>query len=215
MELSRPMRVVTAALDGDLLAVLAGADHAFTGRQLARLAGASSEGARQALARLVVQGIVLREPAGAAQMYRLNREHLAAPAVLALAALRVALLDRLKGVLGSWERAPAYAALFGSAARGEERADSDLDMCVVRPDGLAADDPRWRAQIADLERDVARWTGNDTRVLELGVTDAASTDEESVIDDVLRDGIPLAGEVVALRRLRAPRRRTRSLPSVP
>ncbi|MBK7624108.1 MAG: hypothetical protein IPJ14_15950 [Kineosporiaceae bacterium] len=80
MEISRPMRIITAALDGDLLAVLARADHAFTGRQLARLAGASSEGARQALARLVVQGIVQREPAGAAQMYRLNREHLAAPA---------------------------------------------------------------------------------------------------------------------------------------
>ncbi|MFN8078354.1 MAG: nucleotidyltransferase domain-containing protein [Kineosporiaceae bacterium] len=202
MEISRPMRIVTAALDGDLLAVLARADHGFTGRQLARLAGASSEGARQALARLVVQGIVQREPVGAAQMYRLNREHLAAPAVLALADLRSTLLNRLRDALSAWDPAADHAALFGSAARGEQRADSDLDICIVRPDAVSADDPTWRTQIARLEHDVTRWTGNDARVLELASTDDLSTDTESVVDDILREGIPLSGEATALRRLR-------------
>lgn len=214
VELSRPMRVVTAALDGDVLTVLAGADSAFTGRQLARLVGASTEGVRLALGRLVAQGIVRREPAGAAQMYRLNREHLAAPAVLALAGLRVALMNRLQAALSEWDPAPSYAALFGSAARGEQRADSDLDICVVRPGDVTADAPTWRRQVADLERDVTSWTGNDTRVLEL---DAAAAPPgggaESVIDDVLREGIALAGDISVLRRLRSPRRRTRSLPS--
>lgn len=205
------MRVVTAALDGDLLTLLAAADHAFTGRQLARLSGASSEGARRALIRLVEQGIVSREPAGAAHLYRLNREHLAAPAVVALAGLRTALLDRLRQALREWDPAPDYAALFGSAARGEERADSDLDVCLVRPDGIAADDATWRARVAGLERDVSRWTGNDTRVLELAASDV-DADTESVVDDVLRDGIPLAGDVGALRRLR-PVRRTPPPPS--
>ncbi len=222
LELSMPLRVVTAALDGDLLAVLAGSEGgAFTGRQLARLAGSSSEGARQALARLVAQGIVEREPAGSAQMYRLNRDHLAAPAIVALAGLRSALLDRLRTVLGGWDPAPGYAALFGSVARGDERIDSDLDICVLRPEAVAVDDPRWRAQVADLERDATRWTGNDTRVLELAATDAppggsnrgADTEAGSVVEDVLRDGVPLAGDVAALRRLRPQRRRTRALAS--
>ncbi len=196
------MRVITAALDGDLLAILARADQAFTGRQLARMAGASNEGARQALMRLVMQGIVQREPAGAAQLYRLNREHLAAPAVLALADLRSTLLDRLRSALSEWELAADHASLFGSVARGEERADSDLDICIVRPDAVAADDPAWRAQIATLEREVTRWTGNDTRVLEIAANDDLSADAESVIDDILREEIPLTGEVSALRRLR-------------
>jgi Nucleotidyltransferase domain len=216
VQLSRPLRVVTAALDGDLLAVLSSADGAFTGRQLARLVGSSSEGARLALMRLVSQGIVLREPAGAAQMYRLNREHLAAPAILALVGLRATFLARLTAVLAGWEPATGYAALFGSASRGEERPDSDLDICVLRPGAVPADDHAWRAQVAALERDVARWTGNDTRVLELGPPDAsdgAGSDTGSVINDVLRDGIPLAGDVAALRQLRNPNRRNRSLPS--
>lgn len=208
------MRVVTAALDGDLLAVLAGADMAFTGRQLARLVGASSEGARLALTRLVAQGIVRRDAAGAAWMYRLNRDHLAAPAILALAGLRATLLDRLRGVLAGWQPAPEYAALFGSAARGQERPDSDLDICLVRPAEVAVDDPRWRSQVADLEAAVTRWTGNDTRVLELAAGDIPDAlDTASVLDDVLRDGIPLAGEIAALRRVGGEHRRTRSLPS--
>ena len=157
-----------------------------------------------------------REPAGSAQMYRLNRDHLAAPAVLALADLRATLLERLATVLAGWQPVPAYAALFGSAARGEERADSDLDICLVRPDGVPADDADWRRQVADLQAAVTGWTGNDTRVLELAAGDAAPAGEgESVVDDVLRDGIALAGDVAALRRLRAPRRRARSLPSSP
>src|SRR5512142_2569560 len=96
VELSHTLRVVTSALDGDVLGVLARADAAFTGREIARLVGASKEGTRHVLARLVEQGIVRREPAGAAQMYRLNRDHLAAPAIIELAGLREELLQRLR-----------------------------------------------------------------------------------------------------------------------
>lgn len=60
------------------------------------------------------------------------------------------------------------------------------------------------------------WTGNDTQVLELAADDMAPEGGgQSVIDGVLRDGIALAGDVAALRRLRTPRRRARSLPSSP
>jgi DNA-binding transcriptional ArsR family regulator len=200
MELSRPFRIVTGALDGELLTVLAAAQAAFTGRELARMVRASPEGARLALTRLVEQGIVDREPAGNAQLYRLNREHVGAPAILALAGLREALFQRVRGVLAGWDPAPLYAALFGSAARGDERADSDFDLFVLRPLRTSDDDAGWRQQVAALERDVTRWTGNDTRVLDIGADDSATVG--GVVDDILRDGIPLAGDVAALRRLR-------------
>ena len=212
MEVSRPMRVVTAALDGDLLVVLAGADAAFTGRQLARLVGSSGEGARKALTRLVAQGIVKQEQAGAAHMYRLNRDHLAVPAILALTGLRSTLLERLRTAFAHWQPQPGYAALFGSVARGEDRLDSDLDICVVRPDHVAADDGAWRRQVAGLETDASAWTGNDARVLELSGSDMQAAGA-SVVDDVLRDGIALAGDPAALRRLRTADRRTRRVPS--
>lgn len=203
MQLSHPLRVVTAALDGDVLAVLSRADAAFTGREVARLVGASKEGVRHALARLVEQGIVRREPAGTAQMYRLSRDHLAAPAIIALAGLREELLQRLRRALADWQPAACYAALFGSAARGQERPDSDLDLFLLRPDGITADHPAWDAQVAALAEHATAWTGNDTRILQVGVDELGDVDEPGgVLDDVLRDGIPLAGSEAALRRAR-------------
>jgi hypothetical protein len=203
VELSHTLRVVTSALDGDALEVLARADAAFTGREVARLIGASKEGTRQALARLVEQGIVRREPAGAAQMYRLNRDHLAAPAIIALAGLREELLQRLRGTLADWRPAAVYAALFGSAARGRERPDSDLDVFLLRPAGISADHPAWDAQVTVLADRATAWTGNDTRILQIGIDELGDVDEPGgVLDDVLRDGIPLTGTESALRRAR-------------
>lgn len=201
MELSHPLRVVTSALDGEVLEVLARADAAFTGREVARRTGASKEGVRQVLTRLVAQGIVLREPAGAAQLYRLNRRHLAADAVIALAGLREDLLTRLRQLLATWSPAPAYVALFGSVARGQERPDSDLDVFVLRPVGVAVDDPAWHAQIVRLSAEATNWTGNDTRILQVGLDDLADIDEPGgVLDDILREGIVLAGTENTLRR---------------
>ncbi|MDQ1295358.1 MAG: hypothetical protein QG608_3243 [Actinomycetota bacterium] len=200
MELSHPMRVITSALDGDVLEVLARGEVLFTGREIARMVSASQQGVRNTLFRLVEQGIVCQERAGAAQLYRLNREHLAAGCVIALVGIREDLLARLRTLFAGWSQPSAYAALFGSAARGEDRADSDLDLFVLRPAGLTDEDPEWVAQIEHLMDRASVWTGNDARVLQIGLDDLAVVDEpDGVLEDVLRDGIPLAGERAVLR----------------
>jgi hypothetical protein len=218
MELSHPLRLVAPTLDADLLEVLAAADRGFTGRELARAVGSSQEGARGALARLVAQGIVRRQRVGSALLYALNREHLGAPLIVALADLRAELLRRIGASLSSWPLPAVYAALFGSAARGQERPDSDLDLFVLRPSGVPVDDSRWAAQVQDLSARVATWTGNDARVLDIGMSDLQEVYEPGgVVDDVLRDGIPLAGSEADLRRaLRTIRSRSwppRALPN--
>jgi hypothetical protein len=72
---------------------------------------------------------------------------------------------------------------------------------LLRPLGVAADDGRWRGQVAGLQHDVTRWTGNDARVLEVGLDEIATLLQwDSVLDDVLRDAIPLTGDATALRR---------------
>jgi predicted nucleotidyltransferase len=173
MDLGRPLSVITPTVDGDVLAVLARAEVPFTGRQVHQIAGRHSErGIRNALHRLSAQGIVSRERVGSADQYRLNRAHLAAPYVEALARLRDELLRRLAGELQGWMIPAAFAALFGSAARGEMHAGSDIDLLVVRPDGVDADEPNWRAQLDAVALHVTAWTGNDTRVLEFSVREA-------------------------------------------
>ncbi len=135
MILSRPLSVVTPTVDGDVLRALALADASFTTGELHRLIGAHSvDGVRKVLLRLTAQGIVSAEPAGRAYLYRLNRDHLAAGPIEALARLREALVERLRAELGSWPIPAVYGALFGSAVRTDMRLGSDLDLLLVRPD---------------------------------------------------------------------------------
>ena len=121
----------------------------------------SVDGVRKVLLRLTEQGIVAAEPAGRAYLYRLNRDHLAAGPIEALARLREALVERLRAELASWAAPATYGALFGSAVRADMRLDSDLDLLLVRPDH--AHSPVWSDQVTALSLAATRWTGNDTR----------------------------------------------------
>lgn len=192
MELSRPFATVTPTLDGDVLAVLAGHDGIFTSGQLHRvLTRFSEEGIRKVLQRLTRQGVVVSERVGPAYGYRLNRDHLAAEPIIALAGLQNTLLDRLERQLAGWAVPAVYAAVFGSAARGTDTTDSDLDLLLVRADD--APEAAWEAQVGALTAAVTAWTGNDTRPLEYTVSQLTAARSELVLRDVARDGLTVAG----------------------
>ncbi len=195
MQAQRPLAVVTSTLDGDVLTVLADADAAFTAPQVAMLAAErvapSVEGFRKALGRLVVQGIVDVELVGRTHRYRLNREHLAAPAISMLTRRFSVLVQRLGEGLATWSSPPACAALFGSAARGQMRPDSDLDLFLVRADD--ADLDVWEADVDALTAAAARWTGNDVRALTMTGQEAVAANNDPVVDAVRREGLTLIG----------------------
>jgi predicted transcriptional regulator len=192
MDLSRPFMTVTPTLDGDVLAVLASADTTFTTGQIHRvLNNFSDEGIRKVLSRLVVQGVVHTDRVGNAFAYRLNTEHLAAEAILALAQLRNTFLARLERRFDSWSPAPVYAAVFGSAATGTMSIGSDIDLFLVR-DANTSDDA-WARHVDDLVIDVTRWTGNDARVVEYTAGELRANRMEPLIRDVLDSGLTVAG----------------------
>lgn len=211
MDLGRPLTVVAPTVDADVLAVLAGAEADFTGRQVHQVAGRHSEkGVRNSLHRLVCQGVVTARRAGKADLYSLNRHHLAAPYIVALAGLRRELFARVSAELAAWEEAPAFAALFGSAATGNMRPDSDIDLLVVRPARVDVEDLQWHRQVDSLSIEVTAWTGNDARVLELGEDEVQRglDSGEPVLADVRAQGVVLYGEATYLN-ARAPERRAR------
>lgn len=206
MQLDRPLRVVTSSVDGDVLMVLAGAEAAFTAPQVHRLTGDHSEsGIRKSIKRLEQQGIVRSTRAGQAWLHELNREHLAAGYVVALAGLRGALIERIAAAMTRWSRPPDYAALFGSAATGGMRIESDVDLFVVRPDAVDLDDEPWRTQLDELAASVASWTGNDAQILEYSAGEVARgvrTKGERVLRDIAAKGIPVFGSERYLQRAR-------------
>ncbi|MDQ6782421.1 MAG: nucleotidyltransferase domain-containing protein [Actinomycetota bacterium] len=192
MQLSHPLATITPTLDGDVLAVLARQEAAFTTGQLHRVLGGYSEaGIRKVLLRLRGQGVVLSERVGNAYSYRFNRDHLAAHPIIELANLQQMLLGRLETCLGSWTVPPVYAAVFGSAVRGTMTPQSDLDLLLVRAD----DSPRgvWDEQVGILASDVTRWTGNDTRPIDYSESELVGARREPVLAEVVSHGLTVAG----------------------
>jgi predicted nucleotidyltransferase len=197
MDLRHPFQVITPTVDGDVLEVLAGAEAGFTAPQVHRLIGEHSEsGVRKALKRLQRQGIVRATRAGQAWIFELNRAHLAAEHVVALAGLRRALVEKAGDAISGWSTTPEYAALFGSAAKGGMRVDSDIDLFVVRPDATDIDDAAWRHDLDALASAVSAWTGNDTQILEFSASEVAAArrkKSDRVLRDIADEGITLFG----------------------
>lgn len=204
VDVSSPHRAVAAGLDGDILVLLARTTQPMSGREIAeRLGLRSHDGVRKALERLVRQGIVLREGSRSAFLHQLNREHLAAAAVLALAGMRTELWRRIRDAIAEWELPATHASAFGSAARGDGDAASDIDILLVRPSATPDADRVWGDQVDALRRRVELWTGNRAGIVEVGEQALnemlAQSEPPQVLRAVLREGVELAG--VPARRL--------------
>jgi hypothetical protein len=161
------------------------------------LSGRSFEGVRKSLDRLVGQGIVNREPAGNALMHRLNREHVGAAAVIVLAGMRSELWHRLRTALAEWDPPAVHASVFGSAARGDGTAASDIDVFIVRPHAVSGDDSRWRDQVDTAIRHLHAWSGNPVSTVEQDEQELrellAAAAPPRIIEELRRDGIDVAG----------------------
>jgi DNA-binding transcriptional ArsR family regulator len=202
MDVSRTYSAVVPSLDGDVLVVLAGTDRPLTGLDVLRLVKRGSErGVAKVLGRLTEQGLVHSQEAGRANLYSLNREHVAAAAVIELAGLRSEFLRRLRDAIAGWQLSPMTAALFGSAARGDGNTDSDIDLFIVRPAAVNEDDAKWREQLATLSAQVRAWSGNHAGIIEFPEADVPDLLRTAppVLADLRRDGIDLGG--VPLRTL--------------
>jgi hypothetical protein len=168
VDLTDPTRAVTPTLDGPVLAVLARAGK---------------------------QGIVRATEMGRNRVHELNREHLGAPVAGLLADLRPELWNRFRKTLGAWSPKPVYGCVFGSAARGDGDAQSDIDLLLVHPPLPGENDPprrpsgvdafagfasefttvplterqpaKWGRQVDQLRGLVRGWTGNPLQVLEM------------------------------------------------
>jgi predicted nucleotidyltransferase len=191
MDIAEPSRAVVPTLDGPVLRTLVSSVMPASARELARRVGrGSEEGIRRVLNRLVHQGVVLAEPAGASVQYRLNVDHVAFDVVRALAQLRPELLRRIANWVQAWDPAPTLAGVYGSFARGEGDAESDIDLLVVGED---VDDD----DVAALAERIRAWTGNSASVAVLSRADLRRVIDagESIVGSWERDFIPVLGSL--------------------
>lgn len=172
---------------GATLAVLLRTGAPLTGRRVhALVAGRHSLGAvQQALRDLDRLGVISTETIGRAGVHQINESHAAIASLRAL----VSPLEMLTEVVREVVQEAETVIVFGSIARGDAHADSDIDLAVVAPD-------TWGGR-ADLQQCVQERLGNDCDVLHLTREHFAlsSADREPVVTEVLRDGIAVVGKI--------------------
>lgn len=191
MDVVTPYADFMPGLEGPVLAVLAGTTRGLTGRQIQRLARRGGvSGVAATLERLVTSGLVLAEPAGRANLYRANRDHLAWPVVEAAVGLRQTFLHHLAESIADWTLPPRKAMLFGSAARADGSTGSDIDILLVH-DGPSSD--VWENQVDALSAQIRSWTGNDAQVIDLDsdVWQRMVAESDPLVESVRTDGIDL------------------------
>ncbi len=195
MDLSLPLRSLVPSLDSVVLDVLAGTESGLTLAQIARI---GDRGSRQGLAlvldRLVEHGLVHAEPAGRGHLYRLNRDHVLAEAVLSASGARAVLLQRIARAAAALVPTPTHVSAFGSFARREGGPDSDIDMLAVLPDAARADE-QWHEQLRDLADLVHNWSGNRLECIGINEQElrALARRREPIVEAWLSDSITVYG----------------------
>lgn len=195
MDLSNPLRAVAPGVEGDVLAVLLRAHVPLTGARVAALAERGETQVRQVLRRLEQHGLVDVERHGQSYTYLMNRAHVLVPSLQALQEAMPTVEDGVRALVGDWTSPPASLVMFGSAARRDGGADSDVDLLLVRPDDIDPDDQTWAEQRHELAQSVERWIGNTVQVIELSTTELAKAGrrKEPLIGELQADGVVLAG----------------------
>jgi predicted nucleotidyltransferase len=196
VNLGAPLLDVAVGVRGALLQTFARLEQPVTRRQLAHAAGVAPGHASAVIEELIGAGLVTETPAGRSSMVALNRIHLAAEPLLALASLRGELVQRLRERLSGWPDIHG-AWLFGSVARGNAGSDSDIDLLIVADD---LDSSELHDRLAGLISDVRSWTGNETQVVEQSPTSwrRLVRTKNPLVDQIRREGIALTGDTAPL-----------------
>lgn len=106
-------------------------DQDFYQREMADRLRLHLRSVQQVLQRLVDGGLVLREKRGRQVYYRVNPAHPIITELTAIFVKTVGVAHRLRQALQELDNMVEVALIYGSWARGEQQADSDVDLLVV------------------------------------------------------------------------------------
>ena len=199
MDFRRAVEAIIPDAQGRVLATLAHTTQELSLSTLAEVSGVSLAHVARVVPRLVTLGVVERRDVPPAVMVRLNVEHLASRAILMLSNLHHSFLEELRESAQHLDPAPANVTLFGSFARGDDDAGSDVDVVVVRPDSIDQDDPIWADSVTRWETHVRDISGNPVNRIEISEGEAAklARSRRPLWKAIRSEGIVLLGTPLA------------------
>jgi predicted nucleotidyltransferase len=195
MDFIHPLQTMVPGVQGRILAVLAETTAELNLRTIASIAKVSEAQASRVLPGLVAVGVVERREAPPSALFRLVRDHIAAGPILALSRSRDRMIQEMRQIAESLPVSPASVIIFGSFARGEADAKSDIDALMIRPSGVDESDEAWSASVQHWVDRVGEVSGNRVEVLEADEDDVPARLDRggSVWQDIERDGLIVLG----------------------
>jgi predicted nucleotidyltransferase len=190
MDFVRPVEAIVPGAQGRVLAVMAETAAELNLRTIAELSGVSQAQASRVLPGLVELGVLERREVPPSSLFRFVPENVASKAILALARSVDTVLDELGHLAASLLVPPVSVVVFGSFARRDADAESDIDVLVVRPDDVDEDDEKWAASMEQLHTDARHLAGNPIEVLEVSAGEVVSLlrSRRPLWADIRRDG---------------------------
>jgi predicted nucleotidyltransferase len=128
-------------------------DRTFIQQELIERAAGGSGAVRRELARLVESGLVTVSSVGKQKHFRANRGAPIFHELRGIVLKTIALTDPLRASLRPLANRLDLALVYGSVARGEDRAHSDIDLLIVADDLLLED---LFARLAPVEKKLGR-----------------------------------------------------------
>src|ERR1022692_1787855 len=169
MNLSRPVETLIPGAQGRLLGALARVDAELTVSALAAVAGVGRTRASAVLSALADLGVVSRREVGPTVLVRLERGNAAGQVVARLAGLRSKGIEELRELAGGLDPQPVSLSLFGSLARGNADATSDIDLLAIRPEDGGGES--WAASLTEFSSHARILTGNRIQILDYDLSD--------------------------------------------
>lgn len=186
------VRALFPGTGGAVLSVLAHTRSALTLRQIAQRAGASHPQVAHHVDRLERLGLIERHLVGRGHQVRLA-DSAAALWVRSLAGLRDTVLEQMRRDAKRISPAPRSIVVFGSFARGTAGPESDIDVLILAPPGLAGEDT-WLEQVAEWTHRTAAFAGNPVAELIWDASALAVHQREPLWDSIVTEGIMVAGQ---------------------
>ena len=150
----------------------------------------------EVLQQLVDQELVQREIVGASHLFSINQKHLCYELIKSLTQPRDLLISLIAKQVARWSPKPEAVVLFGSIAKGTAKANSDIDLLIIRPNRVHEDDDAWQDQLFRLTLAVQKATGSDLNYLDYSQAEVSNLAKSGarLVREVGQYGIVISGE---------------------
>jgi predicted nucleotidyltransferase len=196
----RPVEAVIPGASGRLLAALARVEAELPVSTLARIAGVGRTRASAIVAELSALGIVDRREIGRTVMVSLARHNAGGELIDRLAHVRSEVIQRLRSMAAALDPQSETILVFGSFARGEAEAGSDIDVLAVR--APTTDPDKWATALSAFADYAHSLTGNPVQILDYSLDELRrkagrrARVGRDFWDGVRRDAVVLAGHEI-------------------